>query len=166
MITDEQEQPYDVEILGDFEGDVGGNVPVQGHGTVDGHPWYFRARGSAWSFDIAEEADADPVAVGDIGVHGWAYAEHYGEWPAAGWMSHLEAWQFIAKAIAMFRAGKMQYVTASNPLPSRPCKRWKALMKVNRGAYRTKRKRRKAMVRALRHVNHGMDYDHKPKTNP
>lgn len=30
----------------------GGNCPVQAEGTIDGKPFYFRARGSSWSMSI------------------------------------------------------------------------------------------------------------------
>lgn len=39
-----------------WEGSIDGFCPVQGQGTVDGLNWYFRARHSAWSFEVWREA--------------------------------------------------------------------------------------------------------------
>lgn len=38
-------------------------APVQAEGTLDGHPFYFRARGDQWTFSLAEEAGLDPVCI-------------------------------------------------------------------------------------------------------
>lgn len=32
---------------------IGGDAPLQGFGYLDGHPWYFRARGDRWWFAVA-----------------------------------------------------------------------------------------------------------------
>lgn len=139
-------------IGGDFEGDVGGNCPVQGDGTVDGHPWYFRARGAAWTFDIAEAAAADPVDVG-WGTPGWCAGAKYGTWPEAGWMSLGEAWAFIYQAVADFRAGKLPYVGATKYEPI--TRRTRAARKYARAymagsAYHGTRKRQNASRRLRR----------------
>ena len=36
---------------------LGGDAPLQGFGYVDGHPWYFRARGNAWEFAIGNDRE-------------------------------------------------------------------------------------------------------------
>lgn len=38
---------------------IGGACPVQAEGTVDGIPFYFRARGNGWSLSIG----VDPIGV-------------------------------------------------------------------------------------------------------
>ena len=38
-------------------------APVQGEGTLNGHPFYFRARGDQWTFSLAEEPGLDPVFI-------------------------------------------------------------------------------------------------------
>jgi hypothetical protein len=63
---------------------LGGMCPVQGEGTVDGFPFYFRARGASWSFSVADK-DGDPVMNGP-GEDGFHIAEPYGTWPEAGYM--------------------------------------------------------------------------------
>jgi hypothetical protein len=73
---------------------LGGNCPVQAEGTVDGKPFYFRARGEHWSMGIGGEP---------VGAPEWEYEEAYGEWPAAGWMSTDEARAFIAQAVELYR---------------------------------------------------------------
>lgn len=79
---------------------IGGNCPVQAEGDVDGHRFYFRARGAAWQFHVARTDDeifSDPVFYRD---------EEYGKYPAAGWMPEHEAIGFIIDSIAQFRAGR------------------------------------------------------------
>jgi hypothetical protein len=39
-------------------------APVQAEGTVDGRPFYFRARHEEWELVVAERAGADPAALG------------------------------------------------------------------------------------------------------
>lgn len=76
---------------------AGGNCPVQVEGMVDAKPFYFRARGNEWEMRIGpREAWFTPDC--------WVYEEDYGEWPEAGWMPLHEAYEFIAKAVAIYRA--------------------------------------------------------------
>lgn len=73
---------------------LGGNCPVQAEGTLDGHPFYFRARGAHWSFGVG----AEPVCNPD-----WSYDEPYGDGPYdAGWMTEDEARAFIDKAVGLW----------------------------------------------------------------
>lgn len=74
---------------------IGGNCPVQAEGTINGEPFYFRARGSHWSMSIGGE---DIIAHPD-----WYYEEPYGDEPFdAGWMAEWEAVEFIKKAATMY----------------------------------------------------------------
>ncbi len=74
---------------------LGGNCPVQAEGRIDGTPFYFRARGSAWSFSVGEDAISRPD---------WSHQESYGDGPFdAGWMSDAEARSFIQKAAILYR---------------------------------------------------------------
>jgi hypothetical protein len=75
---------------------IGGNCPVQAEGTVDGVPFYFRARGDEWRMNIGgEKLILEPD---------WTYCEPYGDEPfAAGWMDVTEALDFIDKAVAHWR---------------------------------------------------------------
>lgn len=34
-----------------------GDAPIQGFGWLNGHPWYFRARGDRWEFAVAAGRD-------------------------------------------------------------------------------------------------------------
>ncbi|CAH1688718.1 conserved hypothetical protein [Hyphomicrobiales bacterium] len=73
---------------------IGGNCPVQSEGTVDGLPYYFRARGMHWALEI-EEAPGST----------WRHEEPYGTGPFdAGWMPEDEALSFIEKAVGLFRS--------------------------------------------------------------
>jgi hypothetical protein len=69
---------------------LGGNCPVQAFGTVNGKPFYFRARGEHWSMSIG--------GVDCIGAPEWHYEEPFGTWPEAGWMSEEQAEQFLRAA--------------------------------------------------------------------
>lgn len=72
---------------------VGGQCPVQAEGTIAGKPFYFRARGCRWQFEVEDEC-GDPK---------WVYAERYSDDEfAAGWMSEEEARGFIEKAAKMY----------------------------------------------------------------
>lgn len=78
---------------------IGGNCPVQAEGTIDGMPFYFRARGEHWSFSVADTPDGPPVE-----GKGFYYEEDYGDEPyAAGWMPESEAYVFIEKAAKLYR---------------------------------------------------------------
>ena len=74
----------------------GGNCPVQGEGTINGKPFYFRARGDSWSLGIG----GDPV-----GNPEWEHQEWYGTWPDAGWMEPEQAEAFLMAAAARFAQG-------------------------------------------------------------
>jgi hypothetical protein len=92
----------DRERAGDgWNGRVGGYCPVQGFGTVDGHPWYFRARWDGWSFDVG------PAGIGagdwDLSDPVFRQAERYGDDFDASWMPFADAWLFIERSIALFR---------------------------------------------------------------
>jgi hypothetical protein len=70
---------------------IGGNCPVQAEGTVDGKPFYFRARWDKWSIGIGCEPVLSPEFYREA-----PYGERPGE---AGWMPQYQALIFIAKAI-------------------------------------------------------------------
>lgn len=78
---------------------LGGNAPVQGEGFIGSHlRWYFRSRGERWKFHVYETGSR--LFDDDLFVH----AEAYGEWPEAGFISELQALQFIEKAVAFLGA--------------------------------------------------------------
>lgn len=75
---------------------IGGFCPVQAEGSIDGKPFYFRARGSHWSLSIGGE---DVVVKPE-----WYHEEGYGEGPFdAGWMELDEARSFIRKGAGLYR---------------------------------------------------------------
>jgi len=57
---------------------LGGYTPVQGRGEVDGHRFYFRARGAEWQFHVALTDEL--IFHDDLFFH----EQDYGEWPVAG----------------------------------------------------------------------------------
>lgn len=109
---------------------LGGFCPVQGDGTLDGHPFYFRARGEHWTFSVADEPGSDPVAVGSgyHGVPGWIKTSAYGSAPyEAGWMPHDTAERLVLRAAAEYCQGTngagWQYYPAGNAAPPCPVSR-------------------------------------------
>lgn len=73
---------------------LGGNCPVQGDGTVDGVPFYFRARGEHWSMSIGP----DPVSICCGMIDGWHREQPWGDGPfAAGWMERDVAREIITR---------------------------------------------------------------------
>lgn len=82
---------------------LGGNCPVQGEGTINGVPFYFRARGEHWSMSIGE----DPVGISVYEYKkGWYKSEPWGdEEYAAGWMPVKTAKSIIEKCAEEFAKG-------------------------------------------------------------
>ena len=77
---------------------LGGYCPVQADGRVDGVPFYFRARGNAWSMSVGQKPILSPE---------WFYKEQYGERPyEAGWMPLDVAKDMISKAVELYLSEK------------------------------------------------------------
>lgn len=77
---------------GGVEIEFGGACPVQGEGTLDGLPIYYRARGSGWSLTVR------------LSEHeSWHYGEDPYAWPDGGWIAAEESIANIKKAVAAFR---------------------------------------------------------------
>lgn len=82
------------EIVIDY---IGGNCPVEVEGTIDGKPFYFRARGEHYTLGVG----ADPIGSPD-----WFWREQYSpEKYAAGWMTEDEARAFLDQMVAHYAAG-------------------------------------------------------------
>jgi hypothetical protein len=86
---------------------LGGNCPVQAEGTINGKPFYFRARGEAWSLGIG---GADPCGEAE-----WEHSEWFGEWPDAGWMTPEQAEGFLRQAAARYANGQPGGSLADDP---------------------------------------------------
>ena len=86
-------------------------APVQAEGTLDGHPFYFRARGDQWTFSLAEEPGLDPVHIdsAERAVRcGYFLAAQYGA-PgsfAASYMPLAEARDLIGECVRRYRADR------------------------------------------------------------
>ena len=86
-------------------------APVQAEGTLDGHPFYFRARGAEWTFSLAEEPGLDPSCIDSpesAAGRGYFLAEQYGE-PgsfAASYLELAEARDLIDDCARRYRAGR------------------------------------------------------------
>lgn len=89
---------------------LSGWTPVQADGRLDGHHFYFRARGSYWRFELGgnERHTRSPR---------WWHEE---SWPSvtgfeAGYMSDEEAVSCILKAIDLFRNGDNSHFKPEHP---------------------------------------------------
>ena len=93
-----------------WSGYVTGFIPVQGFGRVDGHPWYFRARGDTWKIEIAEDRALSeqslPIVAFGRGA-GWLVQ---GFWENASYIDEADAWGLIEAAFTGFRSGALEYV--------------------------------------------------------
>ena len=90
---------------------LGGYCPVQAEGSIDGHPMYFRARGSQWSLDIGEPYGKEPPLF-------W-HVEEWGTWPEAGYMPAEIALEMIDKAVDTYRSAKPEKIERGDPRWSR-----------------------------------------------
>ena len=74
---------------------IGGACPTQAEGTVNGIPFYFRARSGAWDFTIG----SDPVGQQ---LTGGADYEASGDDDTYGWMDTAEVEAIIREHATMF----------------------------------------------------------------
>lgn len=88
----------------------GGSCPVQVEGTIDGLPFYFRARGASWSMSIAQDKDGDPVETFGGGP-GWFYEEPFGVWPDAGYMPDDDVRKAIVGSVKRWRESRAPKAT-------------------------------------------------------
>lgn len=81
---------------------IAGLCPVQGEGTIDGYPFYFRERGRRWGIYISMKSDLDPVDVRGSGpVPGGWKVEGFSRY--AGYMPELRVRALIVGAAKRFR---------------------------------------------------------------
>ena len=81
---------------------IDGCCPVQGEGTIVGHPWYFRARGRRWTWRVW----CDGTSPGSIGLYTCTAEWGDGEF-AAGYMPLDVARGIIERSARRFlRRGK------------------------------------------------------------
>lgn len=80
-----------------------GYAPVQAYGTVEGHPFYFRARGDRWRFVIAHQNAIDAACGIEEAL--FERTEGYGV-PGgfdAGFMEHDEAMNIILTCLWQYQ---------------------------------------------------------------
>lgn len=76
--------------------------PVQAEGTVDGVPFYFRARWSHWRMVIGD----DPCSWEELPGQWWREESYGDSGYDAGWMPLEEAKRIIARCADEWRAEK------------------------------------------------------------
>lgn len=72
---------------------VGGNCPLQAEGTINGLPFYYRARWDTWSIGIGGEPILAPA---------WFYHEEVVD---AGWLSPEDGVEHIHQAAFLYAQG-------------------------------------------------------------
>ena len=83
---------------------LGGACPVQADGTINGVPFYFRARGQRWQMAIGE----DPVEISCGMKDGWYKEEPWGkEMFDAGLMSEETAKEIIERCAEEYEKQQM-----------------------------------------------------------
>jgi len=81
----------------------GGSAPVQAWGTINGRPFYFRARHAHWSFAVSLDPTVDPadIAYPDQGFYREEIYDVNGP-ASASYMPHDEAETIIRRCVAQF----------------------------------------------------------------
>lgn len=78
---------------------IGGQCPVQAEGKINGHAFFFRARGTRWSMEIAPSP-----SVSALDPQAWRWEETFATWPDAGYISQEEALAKIEHAARIWQA--------------------------------------------------------------
>ena len=79
-----------------YDQEPSGTCPVQAEGTINGLPFYFRARGRHWSLYVAKTETGDPLG-DDVHVHREEYHGGHGDF-AASYAKPHKCRQFIERA--------------------------------------------------------------------
>ena len=91
---------------------IGGNCPVQAEGFAFGHPFYFRARGSSWTFEVYDSEGTTVI------FDQW---EPWGDAPFdAGWMPEEEAQAIVMRCIGKFGESQKTETPAGGNSPGLP----------------------------------------------
>ena len=88
-----------------------GACPVRGEGEVDGHPCYYRSRGTGWSFEVYDRDGTTVI---------WDYCSgvvyHF---PDGGWVHADVSRENIREAVKRFRKERNKWITLRNQSSSR-----------------------------------------------
>jgi hypothetical protein len=82
-----------------------GVCPVQAEGTIDGHPWYFRARGDIALAVAGIGGNAIDVYCGYAPGHVWRPNDDDADAEYPGWMSIERAERITREALATYPDG-------------------------------------------------------------
>lgn len=79
----------------------GGMCPYQASGRVNGYPFYFRARGSQWSFHVSgDKLDTTDYCLWSS--EQFSIKQDYCRWPNAGYIDDSEANLLIMKGVVAY----------------------------------------------------------------
>jgi hypothetical protein len=89
---------------------LAGMCPVQAEGTIEGHRFYFRSRGSHWRCEVYEIPPAE-MTEEELSQWEWKHiafqrSGYVGPWPEAGWLDTKVATAHIENSLNEFLAGK------------------------------------------------------------
>ena len=93
--------------------EFGGACPIQGNGTLDGHPCYYRARGRGWTFHVwARDAAIEEMSGLPTGepIFCAADLDAYA-WPDGSWLHRDVTHQNLLRALAGWREAKSHFQT-------------------------------------------------------
>lgn len=98
---------FKLENVNGISGRFEGNCPVQGYGQVDGHAWYFRARGNGLTLYISPKKDLALVEEEPFrwpfDSEVWVISVPYGTDYEAGYIPYDEAKDFVLIALNNLR---------------------------------------------------------------
>jgi hypothetical protein len=85
-----------------------GMCPVQCDGRIDGHAFYFRARGERVSLSVThgparERFNLDAVDVSIGRAPGFHLEAWHGPWPEAGYLEQEEAWAYLLRGLIAWK---------------------------------------------------------------
>ncbi len=89
---------------------IGGNCPVQAEGSIDGTPFYFRARGSHWTFSVGRDVfDPDYHVQVKYGPDARPFA--------AGWIDEDEARDIVDACVSEYLLSRAKLHTGIGDKP-------------------------------------------------
>lgn len=99
IYTDEEQQVIQTLLERDIRVDwLAGLAPVQSTGWIQGHAYYFHARGASWEIRIAQDDNS-----ANIWTNAWVFIQRYGSGTDASFMPFKDALGFIAAAAIQYQ---------------------------------------------------------------
>jgi hypothetical protein len=97
--------------------EFGGACPIQGNGTLDGHPCYYRARGREWTFHVWDrDAAIEEISGLPTGepIFCAADLDAYA-WPDGSWLHRDVSLANLASALVRWREARSHFQPVASP---------------------------------------------------